>query len=86
MERQNITMNQQNNTIIRKIGAIIAFSAFMAIFSGIAIALMVVGMYWAFQLWFSVGWWATTLCWLGLMALYVVALSFGLELLRGNEE
>jgi hypothetical protein len=57
----------------------------MGIFAAIAIALMVCGILWAFQLFFSVGWWATLIVFIALLVAYVTALSFGLELLRKDE-
>lgn len=79
-------MGRKNNTLIHTIGVILVFSTFMAIFAGIAIALMVVGIFWAFQLFFTVGWWATLLVYIALLAAYATALSFGLELLRKDDE
>lgn len=79
-------MGSKNNTLIHAIGVILVFSTFMAIFAGIAIALMVVGIFWAFQLFFSIGWWATLLVFIALLAAYATALSFGLALLERKEE
>ena len=78
-------MGSRNSTFIHKVGVILVFSAFMAIFAGIAIALMVVGIFWAFQLFFTVGWWATLLVFIALLAAYATALSFGLELLERKD-
>lgn len=79
-------MGSKTSTLIHAIGVILVFSTFMAIFAGIAIALMVVGIFWAFQLFFSVGWWATLLVFIALLAAYATALSFGLALLERKED
>lgn len=79
-------MGSKSSTLIHAIGVILVFGTFMAIFAGIAIALMVVGIFWAFQLFFTVGWWATLLVFIALLAAYATALSFGLALLERNEE
>lgn len=79
-------MQRKNNTIWRIIGMCVAFVAFMGIFGALGVAMLVVGIYWAFQVFFSVGWWASLLIMFGLLAVYVTALSFALELIRGEEE
>ena len=79
-------MQQKNNTIWRIIGLCVAFVAFMGIFGAIGGAMLIVGIYWAFELFFSVGWWASLIVMLCLLALYATALSFALELLRGENE
>lgn len=78
-------MGSQNSTLIHRIAVILVFSAFMGIFAGIAIMLMFCGILWAFQLFFTVGWWATLLVFIALLVVYITALSFGLELLRKDE-
>ena len=86
MGKEKTTMGSKTSTLIHAIGVIIVFSTFMAIFAGIAIALMVVGIFWAFQLFFTVGWWATSLVFIALLAAYATALSFGLALLERKED
>ena len=79
-------MNRKNHTIWRTLGIAGAFVAFLCIFGVLGVAMMIVGIYWAFETFFSVGWWCSVLIMLGLLVVYVTALSFALELLRGDNE
>lgn len=79
-------MQRKNNTLWRTLGIALAFVAFLMIFGALGVAMLIVGIYWAFQVFFSVGWWASLLIMFGLLAVYVTALSFALELIRGEEE
>lgn len=78
-------MKAQNETLLHKLATIVVFGTFLALFAGLAVALMIVGILWAFQLLFTVGWWATLAAFIVLLVMYVTVLSFGLELMeRGN--
>lgn len=78
-------MKPQNRTLIHALATIVVFGTFLAIFAGVSVALMIVGILWAFQLLFTVGWWATLAAFIVLLVMYVTVLSFGLELMeRGN--
>lgn len=79
-------MQRKNNTFMRKCGTVIVFAAFMGIFAGIAVLLMFVGIYWAFQLFFSATWWVGLLVFGALLVAYIMALRFGLKLLRKENE
>lgn len=78
-------MKPQTRTLIHAAATIVVFSTCLALFAGLAVALMIVGILWAFQLLFTVGWWATLVAFIVLLVMYVTVLSFGLELMeRGN--
>lgn len=78
-------MKPQTRTLIHAAATIIVFSTCLALFAGVSVALMIVGILWAFQLLFTVGWWATLAAFIVLLVMYVTVLSFGLELMeRGN--
>jgi hypothetical protein len=61
---------------------VLIFVFFMAFFGTLALTLVVVGIYWAFQLFFSVGWWAALLVMVGVLAIYAAALSVALEFIE----
>lgn len=50
-------MKAQNETLLHKLATIVVFGTCLALFAGLAVALMIVGILWAFQLLFTVGWW-----------------------------
>lgn len=78
-------MKPQTRTLIHAAATIVVFGTCLAIFAGVSVALMIVGILWAFQLLFTVGWWATLAAFIVLLVMYVTVLSFGLELMeRGN--
>lgn len=78
-------MERKNRTLLHAIGVVIVFATMLAIFTGISITLMIVGIYWTFQLFFSVAWWAGIVAYAALLVAYCAALRFGLKLLRkGN--
>lgn len=79
-------MNHKNNTFRHVILCALVFVLFACIFSGLGLALLVIGIYWAFQVFFSVGWWASLLIIFGVLVVYVTALSFALELIKGENE
>lgn len=79
-------MKRKNNTFRHVIACALVFVLFSFIFAGLGMALFVVGIYWAFTVFFSVGWWASLLIIFGVLAIYATALSFALEMIRGEEE
>lgn len=79
-------MQRKKMTIWRIIGIALAFVAFFLVFAAIGVAMLIVGIYWAFQTFFDGNWWLALLIMLGLLAIYATALSFALELLRGENE
>lgn len=79
-------MNRKNNTFKHVIVCALVFVLFGLIFAGLGVALLIVGIYWAFTVFFSVGWWASLLIIFGVLAIYATALSFALEMIRGEEE
>lgn len=78
-------MKPQNRTLLHAAATIIVFGTCLALFTGISIGLMIVGILWAFQLFFSVGWWAGLATFAVMLALYATILSFGLELMERKE-
>lgn len=78
-------MKPQNRTLKHVVVCALVFSTFVCIFSAIGMAIMLVGIYWAFQVFFTVDWWASLLVIFGLLVAYITALSFALELLRGED-
>lgn len=72
-------MNRKNNTLLHTIAIAATFVAFLGLFATISIALTIIGIYWAFQLFFSVGWWAGLLVTLVVLAVYAASLSIALE-------
>jgi len=79
-------MQSKTNTLMHTFGFVLAFTAFMGLFGAISLALMFIGIYWAFQLTFSVGWWAGAVTFITLLAVYITALNFGLGLLRKGDK
>jgi hypothetical protein len=79
-------MQRKNNTLKHFLVCALVFALFLSIFSGLGLLIMVVGIYWAFQLFFSVGWWAALGVVIVLLVVYVTALAFALELIKGENE
>lgn len=78
-------MGSRNNTFMQSIGTFVIFIATLGAIGALAIAMMIVGIYWAFETLFSVGWWCSLVIMLAVAALYLVALFGGIKLLRkGN--
>lgn len=78
-------MGSRNNTFMQSIGTFVIFIAMLGMVGALAIAMMIVGIYWAFETLFSVGWWCSLVIMLAVAALYLVALFGGIKLLRkGN--
>jgi hypothetical protein len=75
-------MIPKSKTIIGAFAIVAVFVSFLALFSTLALVLVVVGIYWAFQLFFAVGWWAALLVMIGVLALYALALSLALEFIE----
>lgn len=74
-------MGRRNNTLMQSVGAFVIFIATLGMCGALAVALFIVGVYWAFEVVFSVGWWASLLIMLAVAALYLVALFGGIKLL-----
>ena len=72
-------MNQQSKTLLNAIACIVIFVAFMGIFSALGIVMLVVGIYWAFQLAFTAYWWVSLIVMIGLLAAYVIGLVTALH-------
>lgn len=79
-------MQSKKHTLWHTMGIVLAFVSFLMIFGALGVAMLIIGIYWAFQVFFTVGWWASLLIMLGLLVVYVTALSFALELIRGENE
>lgn len=79
-------MERKNNTFKHVVACALVFSIFVCIFGAIGAALLIASIYWAFEVFFSVGWWAALLIIFGVLVIYVTALSFALELLRGDND
>lgn len=75
-------MKRKNNTIIHTIAVAATFVAFLGLFATVSIALTVCGIYWAFQLYFTVGWWAGLLVIIAVLAVYAASLSIALEFIE----
>lgn len=79
-------METKNNTFIHAVGFIVACVAFMGLFGAISLAIMFIGIYWAFQLTFTVGWWAGAVTYISLLLAYIFTMRYGLKLLgKGNK-
>lgn len=72
-------MNRKYKTIINAISFAAVFVLFLALFSTLALLVSGIGVFYAFQLYFSVGWWASALVIVGVLVIYVTALSIALE-------
>ena len=78
-------MENKKSTLIEFAATVIIFLALLGLLGALAVAIMVVGIYWAFEIVFSVGWWASLLVMVGVAAVYLVALFGGCKLLKkGN--
>jgi len=75
-------MNRKHNTLKHEIATILVFIAFVGFFSVLAIMLCIIGTIWAFQLYFSSGWWAALLVMGGMLAIYAFTLSIALEFIE----
>lgn len=75
-------MNLSFRTIINIAVCVAVFVAFMGIFGALGIILLVVGIYWAFQLAFSPLWWVSIIIMLAVLVVYVVALVVSLEFIE----
>lgn len=75
-------MFPKSKTIMGALAIVLVFVTFLALFSTLALTLVVIGIYWAFQLFFSVGWWAALLVMVGVLAIYAAALSIALEFIE----
>lgn len=79
-------METKSNTLAYTIGFVLAFTAFLGLFGAISLATMFIGIYWAFQLTFTVGWWAGAITYISLLVAYICTMRYGLKLLRkGNK-
>jgi hypothetical protein len=72
-------MNQKSKTIMNAISVAAVFVLFLALFSTLALLVSGIGVFYAFQLFFSVGWWASALVIVGVLLVYVTALAIALE-------
>ena len=75
-------MNQKYKTITNGLAIVAIFVIFLALFGTLALVLCVFGIALAFNLLFSVGWWACLLTIVGLLAIYVAALVVALEFIE----
>jgi ABC-type transport system involved in cytochrome bd biosynthesis fused ATPase/permease subunit len=75
-------MNRKYSTLLHIIGITLTFAAFTGLFITLAIVLCIVGIYFALQLFFSCGWWASLLVIGGILAIYAFTLSVALEFIE----
>lgn len=75
-------MQTKSDTLIHYAATFIIALAFMGMLGALAVGLMVVGIYWAFEIIFSVGWWASLLVMVAVAGLYLAALFGGCKLLN----
>lgn len=75
-------MIPKSKTIMGALAIVLIFVIFLALFGTLALTLCVLGIYWAFQLFFSTGWWAALLVMVGVLAVYAAALSIALEFIE----
>lgn len=66
-----------------RIMAIVAIAiSFLALFSALALTLMVTGIYWAFRVFFDIGWWAALLIMLAVITIYLLALFKAIKMIE----
>lgn len=75
-------MNQKSNTVKEKIALAVVFIISLCVFAVVSIAITMVGIYFAYQLFFSVGWWAGVLVIIGVLAIFAASVSVALEVIE----
>lgn len=78
-------MQTKTNTFIHYAATFIIIVAFVGVLCALAAAIMMVGIFWAFEILFSIGWWASLLVMLSVAGIYIAALFAGCKLIeKGN--
>jgi hypothetical protein len=72
-------MNKQGSTIKQKLALATVFLVSLAVFAVISITITMFGIYMAYQLFFSVGWWAGVLVIIGVLVVFAASVAFVLE-------
>lgn len=75
-------MNQKNNTVKEKVALAVVFIVSLCVFAVLSISITMVGIYFAYQLFFSVGWWAGLLVIIGVLAIFAASVSVALEVIE----
>lgn len=78
-------MNPSYRTIINIAVCVAVFVTFMGIFGALGIALLVIGIFWAFQFAFTSMWWLSLIIMIALLAVYVVGLVMALEFIERKQ-
>lgn len=75
-------MNQKSNTVKEKVALAVVFIVSLCVFAVLSISITMVGIYFAYQLFFSVGWWAGLLVIIGVLAIFAASVSVALEVIE----